>query len=100
MSGPQLSERAVKLEMIRSIARSQAALAAILESLAEVTGYSELAARRLCENVRVLSEYQSAMCRMMSGISLRRQKEGVPSPPWLAPGCVWEGRGMHEGQEE
>ncbi|MNB78220.1 hypothetical protein D3C81_267270 [compost metagenome] len=84
MSAPQLSEQAVKLEMIRSIARSQAALAAILESVAEVTGHSELAARRLCENVRVLSEYQSAMCRMMSGISLPRPREGEPSSPWLA----------------
>ncbi|BCG60680.1 hypothetical protein [Paenibacillus sp. URB8-2] len=100
MSGLQLSERAVKLEMIRSIARSQAALAAILENIAEVTGHSEHAARKLCENVRVLSEYQSAMCRMMSGISLHRHKEGIPSKPWLASACGLGKRGAQEVPKE
>lgn len=76
MSGGLLSEHAVKLEMIRSIARSQAALAAILESIAEITGQSELTARKLSDNIRILSQYQSAMCRMMSGISLHQPKQG------------------------
>lgn len=83
MSGDKFSEHAVKLEMIRSIARSQAALAAILESIAELTGQSELTARKLSDNIRILSQYQSAMCRMMSGISLHRPKRGIPAAPWL-----------------
>lgn len=87
MSGGLLSEHAVKLEMIRSIARSQAALAAILESIAEVTGQSELTARKISDNIRILSGYQSAMCRMMSGISLHEPKEGVPAAPWLSKAC-------------
>jgi len=84
MISGKLSERAVKLEMIRSIARSQAALATILESIAELTEHSELTARKLSENVRVLSQYQSAMCRMMSGISLHRHKLGTPAAPWIS----------------
>lgn len=88
MNGGPVSEQAVKLEMIRSIARSQAALANILESIAEVTGHSETVARKLCDNIRILSEYQSAMCRMMSGISLHRQKRGVPAAPWLQTGLI------------
>ncbi len=88
MSSGLLSEHAVKLEMIRSIARSQAALAAILESIAEVTGQSELTARKLSDNIRILSQYQSAMCRMMSGISLHRPKRGNPAAPWLSPACA------------
>ncbi|MNC29853.1 hypothetical protein D3C76_176920 [compost metagenome] len=88
MSGGLLSEHAVKLEMIRSIARSQAALAAILESIAEVTGQSELTARKLSDNIRILSQYQSAMCRMMSGISLHRPKRGIPAAPWLSTACA------------
>lgn len=84
MSGGLHSEHAVKLEMIRSIARSQAALAAILESIAELTGQSELTARKLSDNIRVLSGYQSAMCRMMTGISLHRPKRGIPAAPWLS----------------
>ena len=95
-----LSERAVKLEMIRSIARSQAALATILESIAELTGHSELTARKLCDNVRVLSQYQSAMCRMMSGISLHRHKTGTPAAPWLSKGCASGSRKSHGVQEE
>ncbi|MEK4158360.1 hypothetical protein NYE27_25015 [Paenibacillus sp. FSL R10-2779] len=54
MSGDRLSEHAVKLEMIRSISRSQAALAAILESIAELTEQSELTARKLSDNIRIL----------------------------------------------
>jgi hypothetical protein len=84
MSGDRLSEHAVKLEMIRSISRSQAALAAILESIAELTGQSELTARKLSDNIRILSGYQSAMCRMMSGISLHQPKRGIPAAPWLS----------------
>ncbi|WP_019908771.1 hypothetical protein [Paenibacillus sp. HW567] len=83
MSGGLLSEHAVKLEMIRSIARSQAALADILESIAEITGQSELTARKLSDNIRILSQYQSSMCRMMSGISLHQPKLGIPAAPWL-----------------
>lgn len=87
MSGGLLSEHAVKLEMIRSIARSQAALAAILESIAEITGQSELTARKLSDNIRILSHYQSSMCRMISGISLHEPKQGVPVAPWLSKAC-------------
>ncbi|MHA6534635.1 hypothetical protein [Paenibacillus sp. BAC0078] len=83
MSGGLLSEHAVKLELIRSIARSQAALADILESIAEITGQSELTARKLSDNIRILSQYQSSMCRMISGISLHQPKLGIPAAPWL-----------------
>lgn len=83
MSGGLLSEHAVKLEMIRSIARSQAALADILESIAEITGQSEQTARKLSDNIRILSQYQSSMCRMMTGISLHQPKLGIPAAPWL-----------------
>lgn len=100
MSGGLMSEHAVKLEMIRSIARSQAALAAILESIAEVTGHSELTARKLSDNIRILSQYQSAMCRMMSGISLHQPKRGKPAAPWLSNSCAGGASGGHGVQEE
>lgn len=100
MSGGLLSEHAVKLEMIRSIARSQAALAAILESIAEITGQSELTARKLSDNIRILSQYQSAMCRMMSGISLHRPKRGIPAAPWLNKTCAKGTSKVHGVREE
>ncbi|OBZ09695.1 hypothetical protein A8L34_20680 [Bacillus sp. FJAT-27264] len=101
MTGGRLSEHAVKLEMIRSISRSQAALAAILESIAELTGHSELTARKLSDNIRILSGYQSAMCRMMSGISLHRPKRGTPAAPWLNKTKTWaEGTSKVHGVQE
>ncbi|WP_239004642.1 hypothetical protein [Paenibacillus tepidiphilus] len=100
MSGGLSSEHAVKLEMIRSIARSQAALAAILESIAEITGQSELTARKLSDNIRILSQYQSAMCRMMSGISLHQPKRGIPAAPWLNDACAHGTSRVHEVREE
>lgn len=100
MSGDRLSEHAVKLEMIRSISRSQAALAAILESIAELTEQSELTARKLSDNIRILSGYQSAMCRMMSGISLHRPKRGIPAAPWLSKAYAVGISRDHGAQEE
>ncbi|SEU18748.1 hypothetical protein [Paenibacillus sp. NFR01] len=96
MSEGLLSEHAVKLDLIRSIARSQAALAAILESIAEITGQSEQTARKLSDNIRILSQYQSSMCRKLTGISLHQPKEGIPAAPWLHRDLRTEASGQRE----
>lgn len=77
------AEQAAKLEMITSIAHSQEALARILDSVADVSAHSQSAAKQLSENIRLLTQYQSAMCEMLLGISLHRIKYGAPSSPWL-----------------
>lgn len=73
--------------MISSIARSQQALAGILENIADISAHSDVTARVLAENIRLLTDYQSVMAQMLTGIPLNRSKTGVPKPPWLAEGC-------------
>ncbi|MEO2206307.1 hypothetical protein ABGV42_21540 [Paenibacillus pabuli] len=76
-------EQEVKLALIESIAHSQHALARILDSVASVTAHSEVSARNLAENIRLLSRYQEEMSRMVTGIRLARIQQGEPGLPWL-----------------
>ncbi|WP_223069500.1 hypothetical protein [Paenibacillus caui] len=78
-----LSEREAKLQLILSISRSQNALARILDSMADVSAYSEETARALAHHVNRMSGYQQAMASMLTNIVLHRQYTGIPSPPWL-----------------
>ncbi|WP_342552607.1 hypothetical protein [Paenibacillus sp. FSL R7-0652] len=82
-------EQEVKLALIESIAHSQQALARILDSVASVSSHSEVSARSLAENIRLLSRYQEEMSRMVTGIRLTRIRYGEPGLPWLKdPGCA------------
>ncbi|GAB6991510.1 hypothetical protein [Paenibacillus pini] len=76
-------EHETKLALVSSIAQSQQALARILSSIADISAYSELSARNLQENIRLLSQYQGIMCEMLTGISLHRRIDGIPTSPWL-----------------
>lgn len=71
-------EQEAKLALIESIAHSQQALARILDSVASVSAHSEVSARSLAENIRLLSRYQEEMSRMVTGIRLAR------NPAWGA----------------
>jgi ABC-type transport system involved in cytochrome bd biosynthesis fused ATPase/permease subunit len=72
-----------KIALINAIALSQHALARILSSIADVSSHSEITARSLQENIRLLTEYQSRMSQMITRIPLQRYKCGTPSSPWL-----------------
>lgn len=76
-------EQEAKLALIESIAHSQQALARILDSVASVSAHSEVSARNLAENIRLLSRYQEEMSRMATGIRLARIRYGEPGVPWL-----------------
>ncbi|WP_098742471.1 hypothetical protein [Paenibacillus sp. EZ-K15] len=80
-------EHEAKIAMVSSIARSQQALASILESIAEVTAHSETTAHTLAENIRLLVGYQSVMAEMLTGIPLNRYKLGSPASPWITSEC-------------
>ncbi|MGG3283061.1 hypothetical protein [Paenibacillus solani] len=80
-------EHEAKIAMVSSIARSQQALASILESIAEVTAHSETTARTLAENIRLLIDYQSVMAEMLTGIPFNRFKLGNPASPWINSEC-------------
>ncbi|MED5016021.1 hypothetical protein P9847_01740 [Paenibacillus chibensis] len=78
-----LKEQEAKLDMISSIAQSQQALARILSSIADVSSHSDLSARSLKENIRLLTQHQATMCEMLQGITLCHPRSGTPAPPWL-----------------
>jgi len=75
----------IKLELLRSIAHSQEALARMLDSAADVTGASGLPAAAVREHVRVLTGLQRALLESVAGTSWRPPTSGMPAPPWLSP---------------
>ncbi|OAZ46619.1 hypothetical protein [Paenibacillus polymyxa] len=76
-------EREIKLDMMESIAASQHAVARMLTSLADLTPHADMSAPRLEETIRILSNYQGEITKMLAGIPLRRQVYGKPTKPWL-----------------
>lgn len=92
-------EREAKLEIITSIAHSQEALARILDSVADVSVHSQVVAKQLSENIRLLTQYQSVMCEMLLSISLHRITYGNPSSPWLNENYLSTYDADHRAQE-
>jgi hypothetical protein len=78
-------EREVKLELLSSLAKSQAALARILDSIAVVSEASPELARNIAENVKLLTEMQKNITEAVTGLSLKRKRRKMGSPvhPWL-----------------
>ncbi|MFD1953709.1 hypothetical protein ACFSL6_05810 [Paenibacillus thailandensis] len=92
-------ERQIKLEFIASIAKSQHALARILESVADIADHSEETARLIGENVSRLAELQAALTESVTGLKLKSgvMLQGRPVKPWLNPQlqrCSLPGRYM------
>ncbi|WP_019638566.1 hypothetical protein [Paenibacillus fonticola] len=81
------SAEATKLRLIDSIAKSQTAMARILDSLADVSDHSAETARHLSKNIQVLTKYQQAIAQTVCGITLRQVYYGTPSPPWIIESC-------------
>lgn len=76
----------IKLELLRSISRSQKALARMLDSVADVTEAGDPSARVLREHARVLTQLQGALLESVHGTSWRPPVLGHPALPWLARG--------------
>lgn len=75
----------MKLELLSSIAKSQLALARILDSVASISEFSAGTAQRIGENIVVLTAMQEAMAETVTGLSIRhnRKRLGQPVNPWL-----------------
>lgn len=76
-------EREVKLELLTSLARSQHAMARILESVAEVAAASPEAARGIQQELRALTRLQHAIAANIAPLRLAPLHEGAPGPVWL-----------------
>nr|WP_245247435.1 MULTISPECIES: hypothetical protein [unclassified Paenibacillus] len=68
---------------MNSLARSQRALARILESVADVTVKTRAAEQRLVEQIEAISRYQRQIAVKMIGIKIRRKRVGAPKKPWV-----------------
>ncbi|MNG25868.1 hypothetical protein D3C84_1107790 [compost metagenome] len=73
----------MKLDLIASIAKSQHALARILESVADVSSHSDPLAVSLRRNVEHLSRLQQTLVESVLGIRFGELRRGRPARPWL-----------------
>lgn len=100
----------VKLRLLGSIARSQEALARLLENVAEETktisgagpaSYADgTVSSILREHVRAITGMQEALLRTVTGTSWRRPKRSEPGVPWLAKETVIrEGTRVEKGKK-
>jgi len=76
-------ENEAKLDILNAVARSQTAIARMIESIADVTEQSDPMAVRLRDNIRVMSNYQLAIARKLTGMRIRHMQKGTPSKPWF-----------------
>ncbi|TVY11840.1 hypothetical protein [Paenibacillus cremeus] len=82
----QEQENRTKLHILNSLARSQRALARIMESIADVVEGTEPTAQKLAEHIEAISKYQRQLSSKMMGIRLRRKTYGrVTMKPWIHP---------------
>lgn len=73
-----------KLQMLQALARSQTALASILEQTAIAAAQYQLPVTLIQEQLRSLARYQSTMIAQLSGVQVKRVKCRVPTHrPWL-----------------
>jgi hypothetical protein len=75
----------IKLDILNSLARSQRALASIIESVADSVEASPLLARHVAENLEAISRYQRIVAYKMFGIKIRKKTRGIPAKAWLNP---------------
>ena len=72
------------LQMLQALARSQCAIASIMEQAALVATEFQLPVSLIQDQLRTLANYQSAMITQLSGIRVMRVKCGEPAnEPWL-----------------
>jgi hypothetical protein len=79
-------ENRTKLHILNSLARSQRALARIIESMAEISessASSGAAAERLVEQLEAISRYQRQLTEKITGIRIYKFRRGTPGKPWI-----------------
>jgi hypothetical protein len=87
----------LKLDILQSLARSQRALAEIVEVIAPVVASSiqgttsdhepssDIMTQQILAHLGSLSNYQHSLAQRFSGIDIRQVRNGMPGKPWLAP---------------
>ncbi|UUZ84319.1 hypothetical protein LJK88_11785 [Paenibacillus sp. P26] len=82
----RVEENRVKLHVLHSLARSQRALARMIEQMADVVEASGPTAGRLAEQIDAISRYQRVIAVKMLGVRIRKIRRGAPGKLWLQKG--------------
>jgi hypothetical protein len=72
----------IKVEILESLSRSQRALARIIESMADISGTSEVSAMNLQQNIEAITRYQETLMVKLFGIRPSRVRSSLPARPW------------------
>lgn len=78
-------ENELKLDILESLARSQKALARMIESMADVSEGVSGSAQALRANIMALVRCQRALAGKIGGIRISSIKRGQPGKAWLHP---------------
>lgn len=76
-------ETEAKIKMVEAMARSQAALARLLEQLSDISELSRQQSHLIHDNIVSLTQYQQALCHAVTGWRWREIKQGHAGAPWL-----------------
>lgn len=74
----------IKLDILESLARSQKALASIIESVAGAAERSKELSEGLLDNLEIISKYQHALAVKLAGMRVTARVRGAPGKPWLS----------------
>lgn len=76
-------EYTIKLDILEAIARSQAALAKIAESVADAPMPNPTDNGEIARSLMVLSRFQQSLAEKLLIMKLRSPRTGKPGKPWL-----------------
>lgn len=87
-------ENRTKLHILNSLARSQRALARIIESVADMSEGAASSGRsgpsdpgetadQIVVQLEAISRYQRQLTEKLTGIRIRKFQRGTPGKPWL-----------------
>ncbi|MBD2848197.1 hypothetical protein IDH44_23625 [Paenibacillus sp. IB182496] len=93
----KVREREVRLELVSALARSQRAVASMLESVADICASSPAFRTRLQRNQQVLEAVQHALTRQIETAARppRAPRRAGRAQPWLS-----SGDGVYGGQAQ
>lgn len=76
------NENEIKLDILRSLARSQRALSKMLECAAEFPS-SKISDKESLRQIALMSRYQQILAERITGLCFRRKQFGRPNDPWI-----------------
>ncbi|MZQ85987.1 hypothetical protein GQF01_28185 [Paenibacillus sp. 5J-6] len=88
-------EQLIKLDILESLARSQRALARIIESVADSVESSPQLAGQIADNLTSIVGYQRILAKKIIGLPIRLKQKGIPRQPWLNAST-----GVHQGKRK